>query len=109
MKLEEIQELVKSFVDNNGRANCNYCRGEKSAELSDHPSEAVISLSHDALTKYHLFVSVQDEITKAFYDLRQFYIKKQFNKTPDQITDEEFKIVKEAYPLMVSEIMVKRD
>jgi len=109
VKLKDVQLLVKSFVDNNGASSCDYCHGEKLAELSDHPSEAVISLSHDALTKYHLFVSVQDEITKAFYDLRKNYIMKQFNKTPDKITDEEFKKVKKAYPLVVSEVVLKRD
>ena len=107
--LDEIQELVKAFVDNNGLSNCDYCEGNKLAESSEHPTEAVISLSHDALTKYHLFISVQDEISKAFYDLRKRYIKEKFNKTPEQITDAEFKMVKKAYPFIVSEVMLKRD
>ena len=34
---------------------------------------------------------------------------KQFNKVPNEITDEEFKIVKKAYPFIVSEVMIKRD
>lgn len=109
VNLEDIQELVKAFVDNNGLSNCDYCEGDKLAESSEHPTEAVISLSHDALTKYHLFISVQDEISKAFYDLRKRYIKQTFNKTPEQITDAEFKMVKKAYPFIVSEVMVKRD
>lgn len=107
--LEDIQPLVMNFVDNNGKSNCDYCQGDKLSESSDHPSKAVISLSHGALTKYYLFVSVQDEITKAYYDLRKRYIKEKFNKTPEQITDPEFKIVKKAYPFIVSEVMVKRD
>ncbi|MBO6881736.1 biopolymer transporter ExbD [Winogradskyella sp.] len=109
VNLDEIQELVKAFVNNNGLSNCDYCEGDKLAESSEHPTEAVISLSHDALTKYHLFISVQDEISKAFYDLRKRYIKETFNKTPEQITDAEFKMVKKAYPFIVSEVMVKRD
>ncbi|WP_299525354.1 biopolymer transporter ExbD [Winogradskyella sp.] len=109
VKLEDVEQIVKAFVDNNGLSNCNYCEGEKSTESSDHPKKAVISLSHDALTKYQLFISVQDEITKAFYDLRKRYIEDRFNKTPNEITDEEFRIVKEAYPFIVSEVMVKRD
>lgn len=109
VKLEDVEELVKLFVDNNGLSNCDYCRGIKSSSSSDHPSEAVISLSHEPLTKYHLFISVQDEITKAFYELRKHYIKEKFNKTPDQITDTEFKIVKKAYPLVVSEVALKHN
>ena len=81
--LSEIKSLVKSFLDNNGLSKCDYCEGDKSPDASDHPKNAVISLSHDALTKYDLFISVQDEITKAYYDLRAVYAKEQFNKTPD--------------------------
>ncbi|MDG4715739.1 MULTISPECIES: ExbD/TolR family protein [Winogradskyella] len=107
--LNEVKNIVKAFVDNNGASDCDYCTGEQLAESSDHPREAVVSLSHDALTKYELFISVQDEITKAYYDLRARYIENEFNKTPNQITDNEFKIVKEVYPFIVSEVMVKRD
>ncbi|WP_426430325.1 ExbD/TolR family protein [Winogradskyella sp. HB-48] len=109
VKLEEVETIVRAFVDNNGASDCDYCTGERLSISSDHPREAVISLSHDALTKYQLFISVQDEITKAYYDLRARYIESKFNKIPSQITDEEFKAVKKAYPFVVSEVMVKRD
>ena len=109
VELEDVQKLVKAFVDNNGKSYCDYCEGQKLETSSEHPSKAVISLSHDALTSYALFVEVQDEITKAYYDLRQRYIKLRFNKEPYEITDEEFKIVKKAYPFIVSEVMVKRN
>jgi biopolymer transport protein ExbD len=109
VKLEDVKILVKAFIDNNGASNCDYCEGEKLTESSDHPKEAVISLSHEAFTKHHVFVSVQDEISKALYDLRTHYIKSKFKKTPEEITDSELKIVKKAYPLKVSEVMVKRD
>jgi biopolymer transport protein ExbD len=108
VKLEEIQLIVKNFVDNNLASTCDYCEGIKSETSSDDPKKAVISLSHDALTKYQLFISVQDEITKAYYDLRERYIKQNFNKPLDQVTKEELVIVKKAYPFIVSEIMVKR-
>lgn len=109
VQIEEVKDIVKAFVDNNGASQCNYCHGNKLAESSDHPNKAVISLSHDALTKYSLFINVQDEITKAFYDLRSEYIRTYFNKTPEQITDEELKDVRKAYPFIVSEVPVKRD
>lgn len=109
VKLEEVKAIVKGFVDNNGASECDYCDGEKLSTGSDHPREAVISLSHDASTKYELFISVQDEITKAYYDLRARYIETKFNKAPSQITDEELITVKKAYPFIVSEVMVKRN
>lgn len=109
VKLEEVKDIVRAFVDNNGASECDYCSGNNLPTASDHPREGVISLSHDALTKYELFISVQEEITKAYYDLRARYIEMKFNKTPSQITDEELITVKKAYPFIVSEVMVKRN
>lgn len=108
VELAEIKNLVETFIDNNGLDACDYCEGNKSSVSSDHPKKAVISMSHDALTKYDLFVSVQDEITKAYYNLRTRYAEQTYNKTPDQLTREELEGVKKAYPFIVSEIMVKR-
>lgn len=108
VELTEVKTKVEAFIDNNGINKCDYCEGKKNSESSDHPKNAVISLSHDALTKYDLFVSVQDEITKAYYYLRTRYAKQMFNKTPDQLTKDEIEAVKNAYPFIVSEIMVKR-
>ncbi|WP_439152387.1 ExbD/TolR family protein [Winogradskyella sp.] len=108
VKIGEIQELVKAFVDNNGKSYCTYCDGEKLPNASDHPKDAVISLSHDAMTKYEVFIEVQDEITKAYFDLRQNYAKDVFNKSPEELSKKELKQVKKAYPFIVSDVMVKR-
>ena len=108
VELSEVKTLVKTFIDNNGIDSCDYCDGEQDEASSDHPKEAVISLSHDAFTKYALFISVQDEITKAYYDLRSRYAKQTFNKTPDQLTKEELEMVKKEYPFIVSEVRLKR-
>lgn len=108
VELSEIEQLVKSFVDNDGKSVCDYCEGEQSSEASDHPKDAVVSLSHNALTKYNLLILVQDEISKAYYDLRARYTKLKFNKTPSQLTKKEFEVVKKAYPFIVSEVAVKR-
>jgi biopolymer transport protein ExbD len=104
VKPGEVKSIVKDFVDNNGTSKCDYCHGQKLSIASDHPSKAVISLNYDTLTKYHLYVSVQDEITKAYYELRARYVKDRWHKTPEQITDEEFKTVTKAYPFLLSEV-----
>ena len=80
----------------------------QSTESSDHPKVAVIPLSHNALTTYELFISVQDEITKAYYNLSVRYAKDVLNKSPDQLTKDDLDVVKKAYPFIVSEVMVKR-
>ena len=108
VQLSDIKNIVETFIDNNGINNCDYCDGLGNLESSDHPTKAVISLSHKATTKYNLFVAVQDEITKAYYGLRKRYSKHMFKKEPNQLTKEELKMVQEAYPFIVSEIMVDR-
>ena len=108
VKIDEIKNLVEKFIDNNGVDTCDYCKGEQLSTLSDHPKKAVISLSHDALTKYELFIKVQDEITNAYYNLRTNFAKQTFNKSPSGLTKEELKIVMKSYPFKVSEIAVKR-
>ncbi|WP_282030813.1 ExbD/TolR family protein [Winogradskyella eximia] len=108
VKLSDVKTLVEAFIDNNGNNICAYCEGTQSSESSDHPKKAVISLSHDALTKYDLFISVQDEITQAYYNLRMRYAKQVFSKTPEALTKEELNEVQKAFPFIVSEIMVER-
>ena len=107
VNLDEVERIVEAFLDNNGLENCYYCEGSQLEDSSDHPQDAVISLSHHALTKYELFINVQDEITKAYYNLRERYAKQVFNKSPFELTKEELDVVKKAYPFIVSEVMVK--
>lgn len=108
VELEDIKSIVEKFIDNNGLNTCDYCKGEQFSESSDHPKKAVISLSHEALTKYERFIAVQDEITKAYYNLRLRYAKQFFNKAPEQLSKAELKQVQAAFPFKVSEVMVTR-
>lgn len=106
--LEVITEIVTNFVDNNLDNNCEYCNGKQLSYYSDNPSKAVISLSHDAKTKYHVFIAVQDEIIKAYYNLRTATAKQEFNTAVESLTDNELKTIKDRYPFILSEVMVKR-
>ena len=107
VELNEVHKLVKQFVDNNGQSNCNYCQGNQLPESSDHSKDAVISLSYDALTTYQLFISVQDQITKAYYSLRERYTRNAFQKELNQITKDELQTLRKVYPFKVSEVMVR--
>ncbi|TCK69279.1 biopolymer transport protein ExbD [Winogradskyella wandonensis] len=109
IELSELKETLIRFIDNNGDNSCNYCNGERLATSSNKPSEAVISLKHDALTNYNAYIKVQDEISKAYLELRTTYAKNTFNKTPETLTKDELKQVKEAYPFILSEVEVERN
>ncbi|MDB9720664.1 biopolymer transporter ExbD [Winogradskyella sp.] len=108
VKIKDIQNLVELFIDNNGEATCNYCVGLKATESSQHPTKAVISLSQNVKTTYDIFIAVQDEITKAYYNLRERYTKNVLQKEVFELTKQELMQVKKAYPFIVSEVVVKR-
>jgi len=101
--LSEIKNITKDFIDNNGEATCLYCNGKQLIHSSDAPRKAVISLQNDRSTSYALFVKVQDEITKAYYELRSTYRKNKFRKTESELTPREMKEIREAYPFIISE------
>ncbi len=103
VKLTDVKLLVKRFIDNNGDKSCNYCKGEKLQTLSDNPQKAVVSLQTDRNTSYSQFIEVQDELTKAYYEVRKDYSKAIFNKEPEDLTKEEMQKVKKAYPFILSE------
>ncbi len=101
--LSEVKGLAKNFIDNNGNGTCEYCNGNQLDNSSTSPQNAVISLQHGAFTKYQLFIEVQDELTKAYYELREAYAKNIYNKSPEALSQEELKAVKDAYPFILSE------
>jgi len=65
IQLNDLKDIAKSFLDNNGDNSCSYCNGKQSVSSSDNPKVAVISLQNDKLTSYEFYITVQDELTQA--------------------------------------------
>lgn len=107
VSIDKLKEITKDFLDNNGDKSCTYCNGKQLTNSSDSPKEAVISLQPDKQTSYEQFIAIQDELTKAYYELRESYIKNVLKKTKDQLTPEELNQVKKAYPFILSEAEIK--
>ncbi|MBT8245395.1 biopolymer transporter ExbD [Winogradskyella sp.] len=107
--ISELKDIAVDFIDNNGANECDYCEGKQLSESSDKPQEAIISLKHDAQTNYGIFIYVQDEISKAYLEVRTAYAKKMFDKIPETLTVEELISVKKAYPFILSEILLDRN
>lgn len=101
--IEDLNELLKDFIDNNGDKSCAYCKGEKFTESSDNPKKASISLSMHREATYQSFISIQDEIAKAYFELREKYVHEVLKTTTEKITKEELKTMQEAYPFRVIE------
>ena len=80
MDIKDLKEAAIAFIDNgggegkveNGVASgpCNYCNGERSESSSDHPNKAIISVQSDRLTEYATYLTVQDQLLKAYSSLR---------------------------------------
>ncbi len=107
ISIDKLKGIVKDFLDNNGDHSCEYCNGAQLDGSSVNPAKAVISLKSDKLTSYKQFIAVQDELTKAYFELRQTYIKNVLKKTSENLTEEELKQVKDAYPFILSEAEIK--
>lgn len=107
IELNELKDLTKLFIDNNGEETCSYCNGKEMNLLSDHPKKAVVSLSTSETSNYETFIAVQDELSKAYYELREVYGYAFFGKAPDKLTASELKEIKEAYPFLLSEADTK--
>ena len=105
--IEELKDIVKQFVDNNGDNTCSYCNGKGLELLSEHPTKAVISLQSGDQTHYELFIAVQDELTKAYYELREHYSKTVLGKDAKNLSKANMVKVKAAYPFIVSEAETK--
>lgn len=107
IEISDLKDLAKNFIDNNGDGTCSYCSGSKYNTASDSPKKAVISLQNDKLTNYGTFISVQDELTKAYFELRDSYSKNVLKKPSNELTKAEINKLKEAYPFILSEAETK--
>lgn len=105
--LNELQEVVQNFLDNNGKGTCYYCNGTRLVTSSDHPKNAVVSLSSDRLANYSVFIAVQDELSKVYKTLRERYAMQQFGVPFDSLSEENLKETQQAYPFMLSEASVR--
>ncbi|MFV0564440.1 MAG: ExbD/TolR family protein [Flavobacteriaceae bacterium] len=107
MPLSTLKASIKAFVNNNGDGSCYYCNGQQDKTLSDNPQKAIVSLQVGTQTSYETFIAVQNELSKAYYELRDAYCGNVLKKTSNTLTDAELQQVKKAYPFLISEVQTK--
>jgi len=103
ISIEELRESVKAFIDNNGDESCEYCQGVKKVSLSDNPQKAIISIQTDREASYDRYIGIQNELAGAYYELREELSRTKFNKSVENLTEEELKILQDSYPFRISE------
>jgi len=90
---ESLKEDVKKFVSNNG----------KSETSSENPDKAIVSLQNQEGTSYSMYIQVQNELTKAYNELRDEKAILDYGRNFDKLDVEEQKTIKKYYPMKVSE------
>lgn len=126
MELKDLKEAAIKFIDNGGGIGkpgedgtpgtpCDYCQGEKLETSSDHPNKAVISVQSDRGTEYGTYIAVQNELLKAYRELRDRLCRQRYNMSFTELEDaydndknnEDLKRkvedIKKAYPQIISD------
>ena len=109
MELRYLKDKAKEFIVN---PNNDENLPEKKEQTFDMPdgskwtfpvSEGVISLQNTRDTDYQVYIRVQNELTRAFNEVRDDVSKTKFGKKFADLVEEERKVIPKAVPLKISE------
>lgn len=105
IQLEQLRPRVKEFFLNRNDSPDLPEIEIKNIELLGNVrvSKGIVSLTNDRGAHYETYIAVQNELTKAFNELRdetsQMYFKKKFN----DLTEDQQKAIAAAVPIAISE------
>jgi len=96
MDIKDLKEAAIKFIDNGGGIGnagedgsqgekCDYCQGDRSESSSDHPNKAIISVQSDRGTEYGTYIQVQNELLKAYTELRNRLSRQKYKMTFDEL------------------------
>lgn len=66
-------------------------------------ADHVVSLQNDATTSYKTYIAVQNELVRAYNELRQDAAKKYFNSDYENLSEEQKEQIAKLYPQRISE------
>lgn len=93
MNIEDLAEFTERFITNNGR----------DPDLSDSPDKAVVSLKNDRGTSYNRYISVQNELRRAYKNVRNDLSEAQFGKKYDDLSEKQQDWITHKVPQKISE------
>ncbi len=90
IKIDMLKLLVIDFIDNGSGTNmngekCNWCHGKKEINSSEHPEKAIIKLQTNRNTSYATYITVQNEILNAYYELRNNLANSLYGESLDKL------------------------
>lgn len=103
MKISELRQATKDFLNNNGDGSCDYCTGKGSKASSDNPHKAIITVQNDRGTSYNLFIQIQNELVAAINELRDELARRKYGVTFGDLDKDKQKEIQKMYPQKISE------
>jgi biopolymer transport protein ExbD len=104
--IKQLKDKVKDFIDN------PYNDAHKPEKVEEDvpyfgktlvSKKHVISLQNDRGTEYQAYISVQNELARAYNELRDDVSKKKFGKVFADLDEDQQKAVQQIYPQKISE------
>ncbi|WP_397363750.1 ExbD/TolR family protein [Olleya sp. R77988] len=86
MEVKDLKTAAINFIDNGAGegtdgTKCSYCKGAKDPASSDHPTKAIVSITHSRATDYETFITVYDQLVSAYAELRERLAQKLYNRS----------------------------
>ena len=106
MEVQLLKDEVKTFIlnPNNDPAKPEKVPKDIEGLGTMMVSKAVVSLQTDRATSYRMYMAVQNEIMKAYNEIRDDFAVDRFNgKSYGELTEEEQEAVRGVFPLNISE------
>jgi biopolymer transport protein ExbD len=105
MEVMFLKEEVKTFIQNPNNDADKPEKEVKNIELVGEVSvgKGVVSLQTDRGTSYKMYMSVQNEIMRAYSELRDEFSISRFQSSYAKLTEEQQEAVRGVYPLNISE------
>lgn len=102
-----LKDKVKEFVLNTSNSEMLPELSEKDfgAPIGVVPvtEQHVVSIQNDATTSYKTYIAVQNEVVRAYNELREEGARKYFNTSYSELTTEQQKQINDLYPQRISE------
>ena len=102
-----LKDKVKEFVLNvsNSAELPELTEEDFGAPIGTVPvtSQHVISIQNDATTSYKTYIAVQNEVVRAYNELREEGARKYFNTSYEELTEDQQKQINDLYPQRISE------
>ncbi|MDR2465869.1 MAG: biopolymer transporter ExbD [Prevotellaceae bacterium] len=100
-----LKDVVKTFITNPNNEDSKPEKEKKEVKGLGvvEVSKGVVSLQTDRGTSYKIYMAVQNEIMKAYTELREEFSNSRFGNTFNKLTEDQQEAVRGYYPLNISE------